>query len=332
MRISVIVPTFNRIGLLKQTIDSVRAQTYSHWEAVVVDDASTDGTKEWLLSCGTEDPRVRLIERAAHRPNKHGAQVCRNLGLSMALGESILFLDSDDLLDPRCLEYRIKELNSDPSLDAVVGQALRFRDKPGDLGSDSIWSQWSPGEDDLDSFLTQDIQWQTSGPLWRRTALDRVGPWEERLQHVGHDHEFHVRALCRGVRVHKLSWVDYFWRIPRTDSLSSFESFKKRHRDGSMITAYRAILAEVVHSGSATPHRRRLMAGEGIRLAVCCRNFGGTPSVAEQAVLDARRQRLLGACNTWFCRLLLRCWLPIGCRLPAMMLLNRLATQVSRAE
>jgi hypothetical protein len=161
--------------------------------------------------------------------------------------------------------------------------------------------------------------------------LDRVGPWDERLQHVGHDHEFHVRALCRGLRVHKLPGGDYFCRLARADPLSSLESFKTRYRDGGMIAAYRAILAEVMCSGAATPHRRRLMAGEVIRLAVCCRNFGGSPAVAEQALLDAHRQGLLGPCTTGACRLLLRCWWRISGRVPAMALLNRLASQVSPA-
>jgi glycosyltransferase involved in cell wall biosynthesis len=331
MLVSVVVPTANRLSLLSETVRSVQNQTHAHWELLIVDDGSSDGTKKWCISQQEHDPRIRLIERAKHRVDAHGAQVCRNLGLQMAQGEVVLFLDSDDLLAPDCLHRRLIRLDADPSIDAVVGQALRFRHNPGDLGSDNIWGHWLPGQDDLDRFLAHGILWQTSGPLWRRRALDRVGPWDETLQHVGHDHEFHVRALCRGVRMHKLLGVDYYWRVPRKDSLSSLESFKIRFGDGGMISAYRSIMAVVMASGVLTPHRQRLIRAEVIRLAMNCRNFGGSPSLAERGLLDAYGYGLIGPLKISICRLLLRCWWRIGGRLPAMALLNRLAKQAEPA-
>ena len=325
--VTVVVPTQNRLSLLSQTVRSVQNQTHAHWELLIVDDDSSDGTEQWVISQQQQDPRIRLIERATHRANAHGAQVCRNLGSQMAQGEAVLFLDSDDLLAPDCLRCRLTLLDAEPSIDAVVGQALRFSVNPGDLGYDNIWGHWLPGEDDLDRFLAHCILWQTSGPLWRRRALNRVGPWDESLQHVGHDHEFHVRALCRGVRMHKFPGIDYYWRVPRQDSLSSLESFKTRHGDGGMINAYRSIMTDVMTSGVLTPHRRRLISDEVIRLAMICRNFGGSPSVAERGLLDAYGYGLIGPMNTGVCRLLLRCWWRICGRLPSMSLLNRLARQ-----
>jgi GNAT superfamily N-acetyltransferase len=180
----------------------------------------------------------------------------------------------------------------------------------------------------LDCFIANGIQWQTSGPLWRREALDRIGPWNENLQHVGHDHEFHVRALCRGLKIRKIPKVDYFWRVPRTDSLSSFESFKRRHSDGSMIKAYRSIITEVIRSGAYTPLRARLIAHEAIQLAVCCRSFGGSPAQAEKGLLDAHRFHLLGFWTTVVCRLLLRSWVAIAGKRPAMSLLSRMSFKV----
>ena len=327
--VSIIVPVFNRLFLLKHAVRSVLRQAYFKWELLVVDDGSSDGTNHWLLMQQKRYPRIRLIIRSNYRPTAHGAQVCRNLGLQMAQGDGVLFLDSDDLLDSDCLRRRVALLEANPALDAVVGQALRFQDQPGDLGNKTIWGQWSACDDDLDRFLVHDIPWQTSGPLWRRSALDRLGYWDEQLQYVGHDHEFHVRALCRGLRFLKQPVVDYFWRVPRADSLSSLESFKSRHSDGGMITAYRAIMAEVMRSGGDTPYRRRLMAGEVIRLASNCRNFAGTASQAEQGLLDACRLGLFTPWTTQACRLLLRCWWRIGGRVPAMALLNRLANQVA---
>lgn len=327
--VSIVVPTYNRLPLLRRAVQSVFEQSVSCWELVVVDDGSDDGTCLWIRDQLSNESRIHLIERSEFRPTCFGAQVCRNLGLQKAAGTSVLFLDSDDLLAPDCLLNRLAYLNADPSLDAVVGQALHFSEQPGDLGTDLIWGRWQPGQDDLDCFLSDAIPWQTSGPLWRRESLERVGPWDESLQHVGHDHEFHVRAVCRGLKIARVERVDYYWRVPREDSLSSFESFKTRHRDGGMIRAYQAILHQVVNSGFLTPLRRRLMVAESIRLAVRCRNFGGSASMAEQILLDACNAHLIDRGTTAVCRVLLRCWWRLGGILPSMALLNRLASRIS---
>lgn len=327
--VSVVVPTYNRLSYLKWSVRSVFDQVSPMWELIVIDDGSSDGSPDWVRHQSSLDSRIHLIERSEFRPVCSGAQVCRNLGLQKAAGSAVLFLDSDDLLAPDCLQKRLALLSADPSLDAVVGQALHFSEQPGDLGTDRIWGRWKPGQDDLDCFLSDAIPWQTSGPLWRRESLERVGPWDESLQHVGHDHEFHVRALCRGLKIARVERVDYYWRVPREDSLSSLESFKTRHRDGGMIRAYQAILHQVVKSGSLTPLRRRLMVAESIRLAVRCRNFGGSASMAEQVLLDACNAHLIDRGTTTACRVLLRCWWRLGGILPSMALLNRLASRIS---
>ena len=322
--LTVILPTYNAGDHLLPAVQSVLNQTFDNFELLVLDDGSTDGTTSWINSQVHSDPRIVLIERGRHRAEASGAQVCRNLGLQMAQGQMVLFLDSDDVLAVDCLRGRLEVLEADTSLDAVVGQALHFREQPGDMGDDNIWGRWTSDETDIDRFLADDIPWQTSGPLWRREALDKVGPWDEQLQHVGHDHEFHVRALCRGIRVRKIPVVDYFWRVPRKDSLSSLQSFKCRHGDGGMITAYRQIMADVMENGVCTPPRATVMANQVIQLAVLCRNFGGWPSEAEQGVLDAHDHGILGYWKTKACRVLLRCWWRIGGVVPAMSLLSRI--------
>ena len=325
MLVSVIIPTHNRFNLLKQTVASVQAQDHANWELLLIDDGSSDETLTWSRITQDQDQRLRVLERKAYRTGASGAQVCRNIGLQMAQGQAILFLDSDDLLAPNCLSQRLKILETDPHLDCVIAQAGYFLDQPFDVGKERIWGLWNAGDDDLDLFLSDKIPWQTSGPLWRQTSLERIGPWDEKLVHVGHDHEFHVRALCKGIQYKKEEIVDYFWRVPRNDSLSSLESFKRRHRDGGMIKAYQAIMKDVVFSGKVTQQRTNLMTKEIIKLAIQCRNFGGSSELAEQGIMDAHRHHLLKYWKLIICRVLLRCWWRVGGIVPAMSLLGRLA-------
>lgn len=97
---SVIVPAHNAAPFIYQTLASVREQTYRDWEVVVVDDGSTDRTWELLQAAGS---RVRSFRRA----QAGGPAVARNLALSKATGEFVVFLDADDLLLPRYLESQL---------------------------------------------------------------------------------------------------------------------------------------------------------------------------------------------------------------------------------
>ena len=104
---SVIIPAFNRAELLRETLDSVLAQTFTDWECVVVD----DGSSEDLSFAGTLDPRIRLIRQ----PNQ-GVSVARNRGIAHSTGGLIAFLDSDDLWLPAKLEKQVAAMDADPTI------------------------------------------------------------------------------------------------------------------------------------------------------------------------------------------------------------------------
>ena len=109
MKISVIIPTYNRKHTLQRAIDSVLAQTFKPFEIIIVDDGSKDGTKEWLL---LNYPSVQYI----HQPN-NGVSSARNKGIQISQGSWIALLDSDDEWMPEKLEYqsRFLEVNRDSS-------------------------------------------------------------------------------------------------------------------------------------------------------------------------------------------------------------------------
>ena len=109
MKISVIIPTYNRKHTLQRAIDSVLAQTFKPYEIIIVDDGSKDGTKEWLLQ---NYPSVQYI----HQPN-NGVSSARNKGIQISQGSWIALLDSDDEWMPEKLEYqsRFLEMNRDSS-------------------------------------------------------------------------------------------------------------------------------------------------------------------------------------------------------------------------
>src|SRR6201998_4045686 len=109
-KISAVIPTHNRATLVIRAISSVLQQTYPVQEIIVVDDGSTDDTKELL--CRFLSP---LASTAAsiryHYQEQQGAAVARNTGIAAASGEWIAFLDSDDILLPQKLVWQVKALH-----------------------------------------------------------------------------------------------------------------------------------------------------------------------------------------------------------------------------
>jgi len=89
-RCSVILPTYNRLRTLPRAVESVLAQDMPEFELIIVDDASTDGTRAWLA--GLRDPRIRT----ARLDHNGGPSAARNAGIAMALAPALAFLDSDD--------------------------------------------------------------------------------------------------------------------------------------------------------------------------------------------------------------------------------------------
>jgi len=100
----VITPTRNRWALLQENLQSLQAQTLPAWEHIIVDDGSSDRTGEQVAALQQIDARFRYLPR---RGATAGASACRNQGLLAARADLIVFLDSDDLLDPGCLERRV---------------------------------------------------------------------------------------------------------------------------------------------------------------------------------------------------------------------------------
>lgn len=118
MLFSVIIPTYNRIALLREALDSVIAQTFTDYEVIVVDDGSTDDTPGVIASYGD---RVRFF-----RQENRGPGQARNLGIQNASGEYVAFLDSDDLWFPWTLASYHEAIQQCGHPGFIAGSCLKF--------------------------------------------------------------------------------------------------------------------------------------------------------------------------------------------------------------
>lgn len=128
--VSIIVPAYNAGGFLHLTIDSVRQQTYSNWELVIVNDGSKDNTRLVAEAYAAEDKRVRVVSQ-----ENQGVTVSRRKGLEAASGSWVFFLDADDLITENALEVL---LNQPDDASIVFGATLYARSRNEVFGRQSV--------------------------------------------------------------------------------------------------------------------------------------------------------------------------------------------------
>lgn len=111
--ISVVIPLYNKQNTIRRTVESVVAQTYMDWELIVIDDGSNDGSsdivKEYLC-----DNRIKYIRKL-----NGGVSSARNLGIGMAVGEWLIYMDADDYFLPNALETLLRVSNKYPNVEII---------------------------------------------------------------------------------------------------------------------------------------------------------------------------------------------------------------------
>ena len=123
--VSIITPTFNRAWVLPRAIKSVLSQTYTNFEHIIVDDVSTDNTKEVVSKF--KDPRIKYIRLNYHKIDEtYGAPRARNVGINSAKGKYIAFLDSDDVFLPPKLQKQVRLIESSLEEYVMVYSGFEF--------------------------------------------------------------------------------------------------------------------------------------------------------------------------------------------------------------
>ena len=173
-KVSVVIPCYNSIRYIAETMDTVLNQTHQDFEVLVINDGSTDETPNWVKQLSEKEPRVRMISQ----PNR-GLPAARNTGIKHALGEYIAILDSDDLWEPTKLAKQVNSLDNNPEAGlCYTWTALADSDgiATGRLAA-------SNAEGNVWRAMTEmNIVCCGSTPLIRRCCFDDVGLFDENLR------------------------------------------------------------------------------------------------------------------------------------------------------
>ncbi|MFH1021398.1 MAG: glycosyltransferase family A protein [Pseudomonadota bacterium] len=235
-RVSVIIPMYCASPFIKETLESVRSQTYEYWELIIVDDGSPDASAEKAREFVAQFPGMAQLLFHPGKENR-GTSASRNLGLEHATGELVCFLDADDVWDSGFLDFFVQMFDRNPEIAMAYGPALLWHGQQDDavdhvqhlgikmnsvVDSCDLFKKFLAGEADTPS---------PSGVLLRRKALLDVGGWEESFPGMYDDQVVYSKLLLAGGGAYVTDRCLYRYR-QHPDSLCKVAA-KERRNAGS---------------------------------------------------------------------------------------------------
>lgn len=215
--VSVIVIFLNAERFIREAIDSVISQTYTGWELLLVDDGSMDQSTNIARNIAGQYPgKIHYLEHTGHQ--NLGMSASRNLGIRHSRGELVAFLDADDVWFPNILKEQVTIMEAHSEAAMVYGPLFwwySWTGLPEDQGRDSIEKLGVPANTLiappglLPLFLLNKAT-VPSGMLVRRTAIDRVGGFENAFRGEYEDQVFCAK-ICLNMPVYasSRSWYRY---------------------------------------------------------------------------------------------------------------------------
>jgi glycosyltransferase involved in cell wall biosynthesis len=269
--VSVILPTYNRASFLPDALDSIRAQSFTDWELIVVDDGSTDDTRAVIDRLASSlGSRLRYVYQS-----NRGAYAARNHGLDEAAGRYIAFLDSDDLWLPHHLERCTAVLDADATVDWAFG-ACRLVDH--DSGVTIEANTFHPGGQSrpflglkarpvgtakvitdpevLSCQISHGLYCGLQNSVIRRRVFER-DRFDEKSRVVD-DEMFVIRALAEGVVFAFLDEVHVVYRVHSGNSSGSATGVEGE-KDISIFQEMTASLGQILNQVPLRAQERRAL-------------------------------------------------------------------------
>ncbi len=216
--VSVVIPAYNAALFIGETIESVRSQTLTNWELLIINDGSTDNTAEIVETYCQTDPRIQLISK----PNA-GVSAARNLGGKLAQGELIAFLDADDQWLPEKLAIHVDRMNAVPKIGISFARVefLEFDGTPtGKFTNCSLFNLRS------ENFLYTNPTVTTSNVVIRTELFREIDGFDPAI-HYSEDMELLFRSSClTHWKIEGINRVLVHYRIHRTGLSSTLNQME----------------------------------------------------------------------------------------------------------
>ena len=227
-KVSIIIPSYNAAKYLTETINSVKQQTFTNWECILINDGSSDNSDIIALESIKDDERFKYIFQ-----ENTGVCIARNNAIRATVGEYILCLDADDLISENFLEETVKLLDSNPNLSIATSVVKFFGRSSGILNVVSY---------DLATVLAENQLVITS--LFRRTDFDKVGGFNSNMKEGFEDWDFWISILKNGGTVQCASEATFFYRLLNVSRNSGISYDKEKKLRSQMWKNHQELFSE----------------------------------------------------------------------------------------
>ncbi len=201
--VTVIVPVYNTAEYISKCIKSILCQTHKALEVIIIDDGSCDESLSICKKLQNEDSRINIV-----RQENNGASMARNVGLNMAHGEYLMFVDSDDQIDSEMIEQMLKTILA-TNVDIIISKI------PGEMQVYKQTTDVSQSETLL-HLLRDQVWWSPCGKLFKRQLFDNI---RFPRPTISEDYWIMVHLILNGANVFYVP-TSYYHRTTRPDSLS----------------------------------------------------------------------------------------------------------------
>ncbi|OSZ82484.1 hypothetical protein CAP35_04225 [Chitinophagaceae bacterium IBVUCB1] len=226
--VSIIMPTYNRAAFILETIESIKAQTYTNWELLIMDDGSEDNTKEIVLA--VKDERIQY-----HPCGRVGITgILKNKAINLSKGAFITFMDSDDLLANDKIEKQVLALQSNPQVGFCFTNCYDFNEQ----GKQRIYLAKQSGTD-TGNFFTDICRGKMlvfiQTVMLRRECLNKTGNFNENriftdfsfIANLAHHYTAAVLYECLFFRrLHSGNNINANWQIDYDEYIDAISTYK----------------------------------------------------------------------------------------------------------
>lgn len=206
-KVSVIMPCYNDGKYINEAIESIKKQTYTNWELIIIDDGSDEEDTINIIN-KINDARIKVLHTSHLRPA--GA---RNHGIEHADGKYILPVDSDDQIDPTYMEKAVRIIESDSKIGVVYCEADLFGEKSG---------KWELPEYSFDKMLLDNVVFVTA--LFYRSDWEKIGGFNTNMKAGMEDYDFWLGILALGKTIYQIPEILFHYRIKPVSRTTGFQS------------------------------------------------------------------------------------------------------------
>ncbi|WP_156907944.1 glycosyltransferase [Desulfovibrio cuneatus] len=235
--ISIIMPAYNAQSFIASSIASVIAQTWPHWELLIIDDGSTDGTASIAAAFALQDSRIQCLSQ-----ENAGVSAARNLGMQHAQGPLLSFLDADDLWAANTLQLLVQPMLQDPSITFVHGTICRFDNKTFSIAPE-VWKNFCKSSNAYHNMLMHHY-FSICCLCFQKSLLNHTLQFNAAVSH-GEDRDFFLHILP-GVKVHEVKEAVAYCRLHANNASLNAAQAITHERAVMLSHIHRAHLPEAV--------------------------------------------------------------------------------------